>query len=80
MEFSDNLKELWAEKGISQAKLAEGIHISRSAIAEGESALGLPIDESLKLLSEYFSVSIDELLPNQSTGETNVSKNKTIDQ
>lgn len=80
MEFSDRLKELRAEKGVSQAKLAADIHISRSAVAKWENSLGLPNDESLKLLSEYFGVSIEELLPDKPTAETIVSKNKTIDQ
>ena len=80
MEFCDKLKELRAEKGISQTKLAADIHISRSAVAKWENGLGLPNDESLKLLSEYFGVSIDELLPDKPTAETIVSKNKTIDQ
>ena len=47
MEFSERLKELRSEKGISQAKLAADIHISRSAIAKWENGLGLPNDESL---------------------------------
>ena len=34
----------------------------------------------MKLLSEYFGVSIDDLLPDKPTAETIVSKNKTIDQ
>ncbi|MBQ2858399.1 MAG: helix-turn-helix transcriptional regulator [Bacteroidaceae bacterium] len=80
MEFCDKLKDLRAEKGVSQAKLAADIHISRSAVAKWENGLGLPNDESLKLLSEYFGVSIDELLPDKPTAETIVSKNKTIDQ
>lgn len=80
MEFCDKLKELRAEKGVSQTKLAADIHISRSAVAKWENGLGLPNDESLKLLSEYFGVSIDELLPDKPTAETIVSKNKTIDQ
>ena len=80
MEFCDKLKELRAEKGVSQTKLAADIHISRSAVAKWENGLGLPNDESLKLLSEYFSVSIDDLLPDKPTAETIVSKNKTIDQ
>lgn len=80
MEFCDKLKELRAEKGISQTKLAADIHISRSAVAKWENGLGLPNDESLKLLSKYFGVSIDELLPDKPTAETIVSKNKTIDQ
>lgn len=80
MEFCDRLKELRAAKGVSQAKLAEDIHISRSAVAKWENGLGLPNDESLKLLSEYFGIRIDELLPDKPTEETLVSKNKTIDQ
>ena len=80
MEFSIKLKELRLQKGISQARLAADIHISRSAVAKWENGLGLPNDESLMLLSEYFGVSIDELLPDQSNAETLVSKNKTIDQ
>lgn len=80
MEFSDKLKELRQQKGISQATLAEAIHISRSAVAKWENGLGLPNDESLKLLADYFSVTIDELIPNKSSEEILVSKNKTIDQ
>ena len=80
MEFYDKLKELRAAKGVSQNKLAADIHISRSAVAKWENGLGLPNDESLKLLSEYFGISIDELLPDKPTAETIVSKNKTIDQ
>lgn len=80
MEFCDKLKELRAEKGVSQTKLAADIHISRSAVAKWENGLGLPNDESLKLLSEYFGVSIEDLLPDKPTAETIVSKNKTIDQ
>lgn len=80
MEFCDKLKELRAVKGVSQTKLAADIHISRSAVAKWENGLGLPNDESLKLLSEYFGVSIEDLLPDKPTAETIVSKNKTIDQ
>ena len=80
MEFCDRLKKLRADKGVSQAKLAADIHISRSAVAKWENGLGLPNDESLKLLGEYFGVSIEELLPNKPAEETLVSKNKTIEQ
>ena len=78
MEFSEKLKELRSEKGISQAKLAADIHISRSAVAKWENGLGLPNDESLKMLSEYFGVVIGELLPDKSNEEILVAKNKTI--
>ena len=78
MEFSERLKELRTKKGISQAKLAADIHISRSAVAKWENGLGLPSDESLKLLADYFGITIDELIPNKSNEEIFVSKNKTI--
>ena len=78
MEFSEKLKELRSEKGISQAKLAVDIHISRSAVAKWENGLGLPSDESLKMLAEYFGVGVGELLPDKSNEEILVKKNKTI--
>ena len=78
MEFSEKLKELRSEKGISQAKLAVDIHISRSAVAKWENGLGLPSDESLKMLAEYFGVGVGELLPDKSNEEILVEKNKTI--
>lgn len=78
MEFSEKLKELRSEKGISQAKLAVDIHISRSAVAKWENGLGLPSDESLKMLAEYFGVGVGELLPDKNNEEILVEKNKTI--
>lgn len=78
MEFSEKLKELRSEKGISQAKLAADIHISRSAVAKWENGLGLPSDESLKMLAEYFGMGVGELLPDKSNEEILVEKNKTI--
>ena len=80
MEFSEKLRQLRNEKGISQTKLAVDIHISRSAVAKWENGLGLPNDDSLKLLANYFGISIDDLIPNKSNEELFVSKNKTIDQ
>ena len=58
--------------------LAADIHISRSAVAKWESGLGLPNDESLKMLADYFGVTIYDLIQNKSNEEILVSKNKTI--
>lgn len=65
MGFSEKLKELRSEKGITQTKLAEDIHISRSAVAKWENGLGLPNDESVKLLAEYFNITVNELAPDK---------------
>lgn len=79
MSFAEKLKELRQEKGISQAKLAEEIFVSRSAVAKWENGLGLPNDESLKLLAEYFCVTEEDLLSDKENELTLVSKNQTIE-
>lgn len=78
MEFSTRLKELRKEKGISQEKLAQQIHISRSAVAKWENGLGLPAPDSLHLLSEYFGISEQELLPDRENEHALVEKNQII--
>lgn len=80
MEFSEKLRELRIQKNVSQAKLAADIHISRSAVAKWENGLGLPSDDSLKMLTEYFGISISKLIPDKTNAETLVSKNRTINQ
>lgn len=79
MSFAEKLKELRQETGISQAKLAEEIFVSRSAVAKWENGLGLPNDESLKLLAEYFGITEKELLKDKDNEQILVSKNQTIE-
>lgn len=78
MDFAEKLKTLRAEKGISQTALAEAIHISRSAVAKWENGLGLPGEDSLRLLCEYFAISESELMSDKCAEESAVSKNRTI--
>ena len=80
MDFSDRLKELRRLKGVSQEKLAQDINISRSSVAKWENGLGLPSEDSLLLLSEYFGVDVKTLLADKKNEETLIAKNKTIDQ
>ena len=56
MEFKEKLKELRNNKGKSQSELAKEIFVSRSTIAKWENGLGLPSDDNLKQLCEYFCV------------------------
>ena len=79
MEFSEKLRALRQDKGISQATLAQAIYVSRSSVAKWENGLGLPNDESLKLLCTYFEVSKEDLLPDQEAAQTLVEKNRTIE-
>lgn len=62
MEFHEKLQQLRKQKGLTQEALAEALFVSRTAISKWESGRGYPSIDSLKALSGFFSVSIDELL------------------
>ena len=62
MEFNEKLQELRKQKGLTQEELAETLYVSRTAISKWESGRGFPNIESLKAISKFFSVSLDELL------------------
>ena len=62
MEFHEKLQELRKSRGLKQEELAEALFVSRTAISKWESGRGYPSIDSLKEISSYFSVSIDDLL------------------
>jgi len=62
MEFYEKLQELRKSRGLTQEELAEELYVSRTAISKWESGRGYPSIDSLKEISNYFSVTIDELL------------------
>ncbi len=62
MEFCEKLQMLRKNKGITQEELAEELYVSRTAVSKWESGRGYPNIESLRDISKYFSVSIDDLL------------------
>jgi transcriptional regulator with XRE-family HTH domain len=65
MKFCEKLQQLRKQKGLTQGQLAEEMFVSRTAISKWESGKGYPNLDSLKHLSEIFSVSIDDLLSNE---------------
>ncbi len=62
MEFHEKLQELRKNRGLTQEELAEALYVSRTAISKWESGRGYPSIDSLKEISNYFSVLIDDLL------------------
>ena len=62
MELGEKLQELRKRKGLTQETLAEALHVSRTAVSKWESGRGWPSIDSLKELSAFFGVTIDELL------------------
>ena len=65
MEFHEKLQELRKQRGMTQEELAEALYVSRTAISKWESGRGYPNIDSLKEISHFFSVSIDDLLSSE---------------
>ena len=62
MEFNEKLQDLRKSRGLTQEELAKELYVSRTAVSKWESGRGYPNIDSLKEISRYFSVSIDELI------------------
>ncbi len=62
MTTKDVLLELRTAKGLSQEELAEKVYVTRQAVSRWENGETVPNTETLKLLSDYFDVSINTLL------------------
>lgn len=62
MEFHEKLLELRKSRGMTQEELAEALFVSRTAVSKWESGRGYPSIDSLKEISRFFAVSIDDLL------------------
>ena len=62
MEFNEKLQLLRRAKGISQEKLAEEIGVPQQLVAKWEEGDEIPDMHSLMALSDWFNVSLDELL------------------
>ena len=62
METKDVLYELRTSKGLSQDELAEKVFVTRQAVSRWENGETVPNTETLKLLSNFFDVSINTLL------------------
>ena len=62
MEFSEKLQKLRKSRSMTQEELAEALFVSRTAISKWESGRGYPSIDSLKEISRFFSVTIDDLI------------------
>ena len=77
MEFNEKLQELRKKRGLTQEELAEFLYVSRTAISKWESGRGYPNISSLKDISKFFSVSIDDLLSGEKLISIAENENKS---
>ena len=62
MWYLNSYQELRKSKSLTQEELAEALFVSRTAISKWEQGRGYPSIDSLKEISRFFSVSIDDLI------------------
>ena len=80
MEFNEKLQELRKNRSLTQEELADALFVSRTAISKWESGRGYPSLDSLKQISRYFSVSIDELIcPEEIISAAEEEKKASVD-
>ena len=69
--FSENLKILRKQKGLTQEALAIKLHITRQTISKWEKGLSVPDAEQLVRLAEVLEVPITQLLGQKVADTTN---------
>lgn len=62
MNFNEKLIELRKSKGLSQDELGNELGVSRQTISKWELGQSYPDFQRLVLLSDYFGLSLDELV------------------
>ncbi|MBQ6154168.1 MAG: helix-turn-helix transcriptional regulator [Ruminococcus sp.] len=77
MEFNEKLQELRKSRGLTQEELAQALYVSRTAISKWESGRGYPSIDSLKAISSFFSVSVDDLLSGEKLIDIAEKENKS---
>ncbi len=80
MEFGEKLQELRKSRSLTQEELAGALFVSRTAISKWESGRGYPSIDSLKEISKFFSVSIDDLIcPEEIISAAKEEKKECVD-
>lgn len=62
MALGHKLKKIRLDKGLSQANVAEHLNLTRQSISKWENDNGYPDLDNLVRLSEYYEISIDDLM------------------
>lgn len=72
--FSENLKTLRKQKGMSQETLAQQLNVVRQTISKWEKGLSVPDADMLTNISELFEVSVSDLLGSNIEKEENINE------
>jgi putative transcriptional regulator len=72
--FSENIKILRKQKGMSQETLSQQLNVVRQTISKWEKGLSVPDADMLTRISELFEVSVSELLGSRIEEEKNMNE------
>ena len=62
MKFNEKLLEIRKKQGLSQEELDMELQVSRQTISKWESGQSYPDFQRLVMLSDYFNMTLDELV------------------
>ena len=72
------IKSLREEKNLNQEQLGEILSVHRTTVNKWEKGKSIPLNDTLVLLSEFFDVSIDEILAGERFNKDDISKNNEV--
>ena len=76
MNFNDRLADLRRRKGLSQEQLGYELGVSRQTVSKWELGQSYPDFQRLVLLSDYYEMSLDELVKGVDVGDVCMWSNK----
>ena len=79
MNFNEKLISLRKSKGLSQEELGAELNVSRQTISKWESCQSYPDFQRLVLLSDFFGLTLDELIKDidvQEVREKNINEDR----
>lgn len=74
LEIGGFLGELRKQKGLKQKEVAEALQVSDKAVSRWETGRGIPDVDSLQRLSDFYEVSINEILAGRRIEKNEVEK------
>lgn len=77
MEFNNKLYQLRKQKGLSQEELANRLNVSRQTVSKWEMGDSSPDMEKLITISDFFEISLDELVKGKESDSPNTKSSKT---
>ncbi|WP_195941018.1 helix-turn-helix domain-containing protein [Romboutsia sp. 1001713B170131_170501_G6] len=79
MKFNEKILDLRKKKGLSQEELGRELNVSRQTISKWESGQSYPDFEKLVLLSDFFELTLDELMKDIDVQDIKEKNHKSID-